>query len=364
MKIYWTDKTHYICKEFTSKPPESTSYIFKGLKVSNLSLKTFKSLPYYFRNRIKGINIEIPLSNSSYAYTHTYGSLYPLKDWVSSFEDATAFTYLERPNQRQKEIVKSYLNQCDYLLPLSRASKTSLMNLYGNTLDFDQKVEVVYPSFEPPEEYNTESETTNLLFVAREFERKGGYEAFQAFKKLDNEYDDLNFICVSDTPREIVREAPENTEFFEDVERDKLLDLYRRADLFIYPTFHDTFGFVMVEAMGFGCPVITLEDYATREIVDDGEDGFVVEGYETKWYDDDKIRINKYNNWKKLRKEHEDEEKERIVQDIVKKTSPLIENDEKRKEFSERARDKVEKGKFSTEGKNRKLNRIYEEVNR
>lgn len=362
MRVYWPDRSHYICKEFTDESSEKIEYLFDRNNFPPISKGALTSLKHYFQNRPKNINIEVPTARERFDLIHTYGSLSPLDTWVTSFEDATAFTYLKRPNNEQINIVSSYLRNCDAILPLSEASKKSFLNLYNPEDEIEEKIEVVYPAFNPPEQYNTETESTYILFIARDFERKGGYEAYNAFKELNKIHDDLKFICVSDTPQEVVKNSPANCTFYENVSRDKLLELYRKSDLFVYPTFHDTFGFVMVEAMGFGCPVITLEDFATPEIVDNGQDGFIIEGYENKWFDKNKIRIDKYNNWEKLREKQSESEKVRIVEQTVRKVSQLIEDDKKREEFSKKAREKVEKGKFSIERKNRQMKRIYSEV--
>jgi glycosyltransferase involved in cell wall biosynthesis len=49
-----------------------------------------------------------------------------------------------------------------------------------------------------------------------------------------------------------------------------------RADFFIFPTLHDTFGYVVLEAMAAGTPVIATATNALPEVVQDGESGFLL----------------------------------------------------------------------------------------
>lgn len=65
--------------------------------------------------------------------------------------------------------------------------------------------------------------------------------------------------------------------FFGQVAHDRLPDLYAGADVFVLPSLVETQGMVAVEAMCFRRPVIvTNQIISARELVDDGENGFIV----------------------------------------------------------------------------------------
>ena len=54
--------------------------------------------------------------------------------------------------------------------------------------------------------------------------------------------------------------------------------LYRSIDCLLLPTItREAFGLVICEAMYCGVPVITSSSGAQREIIDDGESGFIVD---------------------------------------------------------------------------------------
>jgi len=364
-RIYLSSPEHYLYDELLECPPENVEYIMRDLSFYSSpdinNLQVFKYIKDKFKNRI---NSHIVSSKNPLDLIQSNGSIIYDSEtlWTVDFEDGTAFTYLNTPTKEEKERVSEVLSseKCKKLIPHCEAAKESFFNLYEPSENIKNKTEVVYPAFHAPENFDQETEKFSILFVAREFERKGGYEAYRAFKKLNKYHDNLEFICVSNAPESLKKEDIENTRFYQDVERDKLYDLYREADIFVYPTFHDTFGLVMIEAMSHGNPVITIDDFATPEIVNAGEDGYRVKGYDEKWFDTDtKIRIDKYNNWKVLREQHREEEKDRIVQEIVDKISVLLEDREKYKKLSDNAREKIESGKFSIEKRNKKLNRIY-----
>ncbi|MGH1358810.1 MAG: glycosyltransferase family 4 protein [Burkholderiaceae bacterium] len=59
------------------------------------------------------------------------------------------------------------------------------------------------------------------------------------------------------------------------VEHQDLPDVYRAADVFVFPSRTDTFGLVMLEAMACGVPVAALPAAAQREVVANGVSGVV-----------------------------------------------------------------------------------------
>ncbi len=47
---------------------------------------------------------------------------------------------------------------------------------------------------------------------------------------------------------------------------EEMEDLYRKHDVFVFPTFRDTFGLVLIEALSFGMPIIATDQYAITEM--------------------------------------------------------------------------------------------------
>ena len=367
--VYLTEPKHYLYKEWLEETPENMKVVEREFEISGLSSASPKQFLAYIRDKARNnINSHIVFAEEEeYDLIHSNGSIIysPDKPWVVDFEDGTAFTFLQTPTEEEQIKVSAELKseKCRRLMPHCEAAKQSFYSIYEPSEEVRDKTEVVYPGLKAPENHDIDTDKFSILFVAREFERKGGYEAYRAFKELRQEFDNLEFICVSDTPEEVKEEDIENTRFYEDVPREDLYDLYREADLFVYPTFHDTFGIVMIEAMAFENPVITLDAFATNEIVDEGRDGYIIEGYDEKWFDPEtKVRIDRYNDWEKLRKEHSEDEKERIVEDIVSKVSDILSDEDKFEDLSENAREKIQSGKFSIGNRNEKMKEIYREA--
>jgi glycosyltransferase involved in cell wall biosynthesis len=52
---------------------------------------------------------------------------------------------------------------------------------------------------------------------------------------------------------------------------------FAAADVLLFPSWHDAFGFVILEAMACGIPVITTSYAGGSEIIENGVSGFVVD---------------------------------------------------------------------------------------
>ena len=69
----------------------------------------------------------------------------------------------------------------------------------------------------------------------------------------------------------------ERVRFVHAPDQEQLLELYRCADLFIFPSQTDTQGIVLAESMSQGVPIIALDGPGQRDIIINGENGFIVE---------------------------------------------------------------------------------------
>jgi UDP-glucose:(heptosyl)LPS alpha-1,3-glucosyltransferase len=89
----------------------------------------------------------------------------------------------------------------------------------------------------------------------------------------------VKLIVVSRTPESSIR-AEARAAGVEDrlhflPPTDEIHRYYAAADLFLFPTFYDTFGLVLTEAMASGLPVITNREAGAAELIVDGESGLL-----------------------------------------------------------------------------------------
>ena len=257
-------------------------------------------------------------------------------------------------NQICKKIIERYLSSkyCKKILPHCIASKKSINRLY-NIKSINDKIEVVYPAIQVKKEFSRrQNNKIRLLFVANRFYEKGGKEMLQAFSELDKKYD-IELYMRSPIPKEIKERYSNNKNifFFENIlDRYKLFDLYSNSDIFILPTYDDSFGYVFLEAMSFGLPLIGNNIFAVPEIIDDGINGFLIETPVSLFNENGCVQ--KLPNLSKV-------ENPIVIKQLIEKISILIDDSSLRIKMGKNSFNLVQNGRFSINERNKKLREIY-----
>jgi len=120
--------------------------------------------------------------------------------------------------------------------------------------------------------------TLTLLYLAVEWERKGGRIAFEAFKKLYEKGTDVKFIvCGCIPPSQFSHPNMEVIPFLNKNiagDHERFVDLLSSAHFLILPTRADCSLLVACEANAYGVPAITTDTGGVTEIVKDGINGY------------------------------------------------------------------------------------------
>ncbi|HEU4656326.1 MAG TPA: glycosyltransferase family 4 protein, partial [Capillimicrobium sp.] len=111
------------------------------------------------------------------------------------------------------------------------------------------------------------------LFAGYDFERKGGRVLLEAWREVAAALPGARLV-VAGPRRPVDRTAP-GVRWAGRVGWAELARLYREATVFVLPSLFEPFGFVVLEAMGHGLPVIASRACALPELVDDGVDGLL-----------------------------------------------------------------------------------------
>lgn len=118
-----------------------------------------------------------------------------------------------------------------------------------------------------------------VLFVGKQFERKGGPLLLRAFRRVRKELPDTRLVIIG--PPDLRMSDP-GVECLGFISKDgpggwqAISAAYRAADVFCLPTRFEPFGVAFLEAMHFGLPCIGTNVWAVPEIIVDGETGYVV----------------------------------------------------------------------------------------
>ncbi|MBP7766485.1 MAG: glycosyltransferase family 4 protein [Syntrophaceae bacterium] len=121
-----------------------------------------------------------------------------------------------------------------------------------------------------------------IIFASMNFEIKGLDDILVSLGKLKRKTGRFKLIVAGKGNvkkySKLAREAgiADNVLFAGVVSKERLVDFYLAGDLYLMLSRFDTFGMVVLEAMAAGLPVMISKAVGARDLVREGENGFVV----------------------------------------------------------------------------------------
>ena len=377
---------HSLYKELINYPPKGYEFVVtanrRGSRLQNVVYSVNRRLikycvtkaiydhvrpvAYYSHNvlndRFVPVNVDL-----TYASQHV---VFRREPWIIDLEHAGALVAYGKIKMLRKIIENALSSKyCKKIIPWTKMGKKSLLSSF-NCRGFKEKIEVVNLAVRPKSfRKKFESDEITLLFVGTanrlnvddSFALKGGTEVLRAFESLRKEYRNLELVIRSYVPASV----KEKYSSFKDVRiidtivpRGVLEHEFRTADIFLFPG-HSTPGMVILDAMSFELPVVATDVWANRELVDDGETGFLINGSSKVRYHSDGF-VPLWGEPKFMRGIRRFDF--RMVKELVEKTSILIEDEKLRRNMGKAGRKEIEEGKFSIATRNKKLQRIFDEA--
>jgi glycosyltransferase involved in cell wall biosynthesis len=114
-----------------------------------------------------------------------------------------------------------------------------------------------------------------VVFVGRDFVRKGGPVLLEAFARVRRAVPKARLL-VAGAPAPGRRRIPEGVFFLGRVPLDELAALYSQSTVFALPSLREPFGIAFLDAMACGLPCVGTRVEAVPEIVREGETGLLV----------------------------------------------------------------------------------------
>lgn len=143
-----------------------------------------------------------------------------------------------------------------------------------------ERIHTIYAgvNLAPPAAAAATNKDPVVLFIGRDFERKGGPLLLRAFAQVRRRVPTAKLIIAGSAVR-VDEPGVEVVGFIDKHSPDgeaRLIDLYRRASVFTMPSHFEPFGIVYAEAMHFGVPCVGVNHCAMPEIISHGVTGLLV----------------------------------------------------------------------------------------
>lgn len=177
---------------------------------------------------------------------------------------------------------------CKQIIFISECTKQLNQRHMANLGIDPEKCQVLYRAVELHTPLQRHDDLFRILFVGNGFFRKGGVEVLKAFESITRQ--DVRLTIVSSfevdwavfpstedkTFVETVTQRDDRITVLSNVAHADVIGLMRKSDVYISPTFADTFNNTIMEAMGCQLPIITTDVRSIPEFVQDGRNGFLI----------------------------------------------------------------------------------------
>ncbi|MFA5961864.1 MAG: glycosyltransferase family 1 protein [Parcubacteria group bacterium] len=190
-----------------------------------------------------------------------------------------AYSFFERLYMRYS--IKNSCRWAKKIISVSKNTKRDLMNLYEVP---EEKINIVYEGYEDRTgELNLENDQEEkklqpyLLFIGRLEKRKnitGIIEAYDLFKKQTGAKHKLVLGGKFSYGEEEIKKRIAESEYKTDiiitgfVKDARKWQLFKNAEVFLFPTLYEGFGLPVLEAQSQGVPVITSNSSSLPEVAD------------------------------------------------------------------------------------------------
>ena len=186
--------------------------------------------------------------------------------------------------------LKEFMQKCQHIIIPSESLRDYLVKEYG----LEERYTVVPTGTNLEPFVNADGKTlraekgwqdeTILISVGRLAPEKNWETLLQAFAKVYPKHPNLRLVLIGDGPAKDSLQAlaaelgiAERVTFTGSVPFEEVPAYLKAADVFSFASVTETQGLVTIEAMAAGLPVVAVDGSGTRDIVEHGKQGFLVE---------------------------------------------------------------------------------------
>jgi glycosyltransferase involved in cell wall biosynthesis len=173
------------------------------------------------------------------------------------------------------------LKWSDHIIAVSNYLKSSIINEYNIE---ESKISVVHNGVE--DKFLTEGKTNSnvspsyILFAGTITKIKGLDYLLSGLQKIDN----FGLIMIGEKTKYLEELENDYTDLFKSkkvkylgkADTQTLISIYSNASFLVLLSRYDSYAMVVLEAMAAGKPVVISENVGSKEIIENGKEGFIV----------------------------------------------------------------------------------------
>ncbi len=214
---------------------------------------------------------------------------------------------LNNPNRRYSKLFNNIIPKFDKFIAVSNGVKASFESEYNvSNIDVIPNIinkEKIIKMANEPSAFNLDKSKLNIVCVGRIHPVKGYERLLEVVSKLKDYKSNFKITVIGDG---------ENIDYLKKEALDLPIEFVggmnnpykeiKNFDLLLLPSLYEAFGLVTLEAFILGVPVISTLTAATKDIIEDGVNGLIVENSSAGLYNglkeiiDDQSLILKYKN--------------------------------------------------------------------
>ncbi|HOW60783.1 MAG TPA: glycosyltransferase family 1 protein [Candidatus Moranbacteria bacterium] len=255
--------------------------------IPNANINVFEINNKVFKNKILNIFLEIfnswrlflklrKLKNNALLFTNPKSISANICYLLKNKKYAIIHHLENNPAYYKIFPMKSLLSCFDRVICISKFSRSQVLSI-GISV---KKISVVYNGldhkiFKPILEKNENFQEKYILSIGSEIPRKNMANIIKTFSLLKKDFKNLKLLKIGLAEKKyrqktlsIIRnlDLKNDVVFINYVEEKKLPMFYSNAELLLFPSLMEGFGFPIVEAMACGCPVVTSNLNPMKEL--------------------------------------------------------------------------------------------------
>ncbi len=380
--IYFlTPRMHSSLKVMINNPPKGYEFVLaeNKAKIGFLSFAlNSKILRFIYRNIVKKLFDPVDIYEKVYSTKipenvdlvfSTGAALNINKPWIVEILDSpyslAGYDYnlfIKNKDEIESKLLSPF---CKRIIVVNEASYDLMKKHFSK--EVMNKAKLVRAAVELPKiKKKIKKKNMQIIFIGSianpdDFLIKGGLEALETFKRISQEFDNVNLVVRCKIPEDIKMKYKnvKNISFVDyPLSSEHFNKLFSDSDIMLNP------GCIYVlmstlEAMSYGIPIIFLDTYSVRDYIINGVTGILIKpsenikGYKSPAYPSNirsKEFISEINNLD-----------DRVIDDLYFAVKKLIINSKLRHRLGKNGR-KLVSTKFSIKIRNKKLKKIFDEA--